>query len=235
MSIDYSILEDRLGYKFRNRQGLVEALTHPSFAYEQNLETVDNQRLEFLGDAVLQLIVTEYLFAAIPEAPEGAMTKIRAGLVCEETLTRLALTLELGGYLRLGHGETLSGGAANPSNLSDAMEAVLGAIYLDGGMERAREVMTGLLDPYFEPAIGGSLTYDYKSRLFEWAQAGQDREIKFLVETTSGPEHDRHYQVGLYLNDRLQVTGEGRTKKAAEQDASRLFLETMIGEEQTRC
>ncbi|NLA96316.1 MAG: ribonuclease III, partial [Clostridiaceae bacterium] len=124
--MDLTALENRIGYSFKDRQLLLEALTHPSFAYEQDLATRDNQRLEFLGDAVLQLIVTEDLFAENPDAPEGVMTKKRAGLVCEQTLTRIALSIDLGRFLRLGHGESLSGGGSNPSNLSDGVEAVLG-------------------------------------------------------------------------------------------------------------
>jgi ribonuclease-3 len=228
--MDLTVLENRIGYSFRNRQLLLEALTHPSFAYEQDLETRDNQRLEFLGDAVLQLIVTEDLFAEFPDAPEGEMTKKRAGLVCEQTLTRIALSIDLGSFLRLGHGESLSGGGANPSNLSDGVEAVLGAVYLEGGMESARLVMKGLLMPYWELASSGGLAYDYKSRLFEWAQSHKGMDLEFLVHETSGPDHDRQYTMGLYIDGQIKATGSGKTKKAAEQDASCRFLQARTGD-----
>lgn len=232
---DLSILENRLGYSFQDRQLLLEALTHPSFAYEQQAGSRDNQRLEFLGDAVLQLIVTEDLFTKSPQAPEGLMTKTRAALVCEQTLAGVARSLELGSFLRFGHGESISGGASNPSNLSDAVEAVLGAIYLEGGMEPARRVMTRLLMPYVKLASRGELAYDYKSRLFEWAQSHKDMELKFQVHETRGPDHDRQYIIGLYIDGQLQTTGEGKTKKAAEQDASCRFLEDRGGDGPTPC
>lgn len=228
--IDCSTLESRLGYVFQNRQLLFEALTHPSYAYEQAEETKDNQRLEFLGDAVLQLIVTDHLFVALDGAPEGVMTKTRAGLVCERTLAHLAVSLGLGSFLRLGHGESMSGGASNPSNLADALEAILGAVYLEAGMEEARRVLTPLMAPFFELAIEGSLSFDYKSRLFEWAQARRGLEVRFEILSTSGPDHDRSYVTGLFIDGSLRAQGSGRTKKASEQDASRQFLETLPGE-----
>ena len=233
--IDFSILENRLGYSFENRRLLAEALTHPSYAYEQQNATRDNQRLEFLGDAVLQLIVTEHLYAENTDAPEGMMTKIRAGLVCERTLAQLALSLELGNFLRLGHGEFLTGGGSNPSNLSDAVEAVLGAIYLERGMEAARQVVIRLLQPYFKLAVNGGLDNDFKSRLFEWTQSHKKMDLEFRVLETSGPDHDRQYTVGLYIDSQLKKTGVGKTKKAAEQEASRRFLESLTGDETGPC
>ncbi len=163
------------------------------------------------------------------------MTKTRAGLVCEPTLAQVALSLDLGSFLRLGHGESLSGGGSNPSNLSDAVEAVLGAIYLEGGMEPAREVMIRLLMPYLELATLGKLAYDYKSRLFEWAQSHKEMDLEFLVHETKGPDHDRQYIMGLYIDGQLRSTGKGKTKKAAEQDASCRFLQAMTGDELTPC
>ena len=225
MKDDVLTLEDRLGYQFRRKELLFAALTHPSFAYESQEKVQDNQRLEFLGDAVLQLFVSETLYDINQEATEGEMTRMRANLVCEPTLTRIARSLWLGDALRLGHGEQMTGGADNPSNLSDALEAVIGAIYLEAGTKAAKDVVARLFSPYVELALDGRLRYDHKSRLYEWAQSDQGRELEFRLLDMEGPEHDRHFTVGLYIEGQLRTQGTGRTKKAAEQDASRRFFE----------
>lgn len=225
MSNDWTSLEERLGYRFADRDLLSEALTHPSYAYEKGGGRGDNQRLEYLGDAVLQLVISEHLYRDGKQEDEGRMTKMRADLVCEPTLTLLARSLGLGDQLKLGRGESLSGGADNPSNLSDAMEALIGALYLDGGMERTRERVLALFAPYIDMAFAGQLTYDHKSRLFEWAQSRPDTRVLFSLLQTQGPEHDRIYRVGLYIRDRLEAEGQGRTIKAAEQDAARIFFD----------
>ncbi len=224
MTLDLTTLETRLGFSFSNQQRLLEALTHPSHAYENGKQEVDNQRLEFLGDAVLQLLASEYFFIARPDAPEGEMTKLRADVVCEQTLTQVANSLQLGSYLRLGHGEALTGGGSNPSNLSDALEAVIGAIYLEGDLDQVRQVVVRLFEPYFKLSLAGHLTYDHKSKLYEWAQARDDTDISFRVQEEIGPDHDRRYIVGLYIDGILKTVGSGRTKKAAEQDASFIFF-----------
>lgn len=234
MSTDLDSLENRLGYAFTSRALLLEALTHASYAYEQEGGAADNQRLEFLGDAVLQLVMTDYLFRQDLTAQEGVMTKKRAGLVCEQTLAQVALSIGLGAFLRLGHGEAGSGGAANPALLSDALEALLGALYLDGGLETARRIILELFSPYFDLALDGRLTYDHKSHLYEWAQSQPDTSIDFQVREAAGPEHDRLYTVDLYVDGCVQAWGQGKTKKSAEQDASRRFLE-MKGDGQTSC
>ncbi|HZK28806.1 MAG TPA: ribonuclease III, partial [Clostridia bacterium] len=228
MTLDLTALETGLGFSFRNQQRLLEALTHPSHAYEHGRHEEDNQRLEFLGDAVLQLLASEYFFEARPDAPEGEMTKLRADVVCEQTLTRVARNLRLGSYLRLGHGEALTGGDSNPSNLSDALEAVLGAIYLEGGLDGVRQVVVRLFEPYFKLSLAGNLTYDHKSRLYEWAQARDGTAISFRIEEQTGPDHDRRYRVGLYVDGILKTVGSGKTKKAAEQDASFLFFDQCV-------
>ena len=225
MPDDVSTLEERLGYLFRNRELLLSALTHPSFAYESHDKKADNQRLEFLGDAVLQLVVSETLYTQKSEAAEGDMTRMRANLVCEPTLTRIAHTLDLGAFLRLGHGEQMTGGRDNPSNLSDALEAVFGAIYLDGGLGAVDAVISKLFSPYVELALGGRLHYDHKSLLYEWAQSDKGRDVEFKLLDMTGPEHDRQFTVGLFVEGKLINNGTGKTKKAAEQDASRRFFE----------
>jgi ribonuclease-3 len=222
--LDYAALESRLGYSFLDKQLLVDALTHSSYAYEQNVAVQDNQRLEFLGDAVLQLVVTEHFYRTLSDTAEGEMTKLRSGVVCEPTLVLVAHSLGLGSFLRLGHGESLAGGNENPSNLSDAVEAVLGAIFFEGGYGAVREVVLRLFEPYFELALEGRLIYDYKSRLYEWAQAKGDNVISFTVLEESGPPHDKTFRVGLWINDVLSAEGCGQSKKAAEQQASRVFF-----------
>ncbi len=231
MISDLTTLETRLGYSFRNKQLLIDALTHSSFAYEQEKKTSDNQRLEFLGDAVLQLVVTEHLYVILPDTPEGEMTKQRAGIVCEPTLALVARHLNLGAYIRFGHGEALAGGADNPSNLSDSVEAILGAIFFEGGYKAAKDVVLSLFDDYFKLALEGRLVYDHKSKLFEWAQAQGDVTPTFQVLEEMGPVHDRTFKVGLFFNNELFTKGTGRTKKAAEQDASREFFIRQEGKE----
>lgn len=224
MIFDLTALESRLGYSFRDRQLFVDALTHSSYAYEQEDTTRDNQRLEFLGDAVLQLVVTEHLYRILSDAAEGDMTKLRAGIVCEPTLVLVARSLELGAFLRLGHGEALSGGVDNASNLADAVEAVLGAIFFDGGYEAVRDIVLRLFEPYIKMALEGRLVYDHKSRLFEWAQAQGNKIPLFRVLEESGPPHDKTFKVGLWINEEFCSEGTGQSKKAAEQEASRAFF-----------
>lgn len=183
-----------------------------------------NQRLEFLGDAVLQLAVSSYFYRLYPEASEGEMTRWRTEIVREETLVRVAKSLDLGAFLFLGRGELLSGGTDNPSNLADAMEAVLGAIYLDGGFQAASDVVQRLFEPYFKQVFQGRLSRDFKSRIYEWAQSMSGISISFRVIKETGPEHDRLFTIGLFVNDELQAQGEGHSKKDAEQQASRFFL-----------
>lgn len=183
-----------------------------------------NQRLEFLGDAVLQLAVSSYFYRAHPDASEGEMTRWRTEIVREETLVRVAKSLDLGSFLLLGRGETLSGGADNPSNLADAVEALLGAIYLDGGFQAASDVVQRLFKPDFKLVLQGGLLRDFKSRVYEWAQSKTGITITFRVLEETGPEHDRRFTLGLFVNNELQAQGEGHTKKDAEQQASRIFL-----------
>ena len=183
-----------------------------------------NQRLEFLGDAVLQLAVSSYFYRSYPEASEGEMTRWRTEIVREETLVRVAKSLDLGAFLLLGRGEALSGGANNPSNLADAVEAVLGAIYLDGGFQAVSEVVERLFEPDFKLVLDGGLSRDYKSRVYEWAQSKTGTSITFRVLEETGPEHDRRFTLGLFVNGELQTQGEGHSKKDAEQQASRIFL-----------
>lgn len=229
MILDLATLESRIGYSFFDKQLLIHALTHSSYAYEQDVAVQDNQRLEFLGDAVLQLVVTEHLYRTLSETAEGEMTKLRSGIVCEPTLVLVAQSLGLGSFLRFGHGEALAGGDENPSNLADAVEAILGAIFFESGYGAVCEVILRLFAPYFELALEGRLIYDYKSRLYEWAQAKGNQNISFRILDEIGPPHDKTFRVGLWINGVLSAEGSGQSKKAAEQQASRAFFHGMIG------
>lgn len=224
-------LEDSLGYVFQNRELLKRALTHRSYANEfQTAGLADNERLEFLGDAVLDLAVSQYLMEALPDSDEGELTRIRADVVALPSLAALARTLEIGSLLLLGKGEERTGGRNKSSLLADALEAVLGAVFTDGGYSAAREVILPLFVPLLQQASNDS-GQDFKSRLQEVLQARQrDLPIYQLVNTT-GPAHERTYQVDVLFNNCSYGSGQGRTKKSAEQAAAKAALKRL--EEET--
>ncbi|RMH40514.1 MAG: ribonuclease III [Deltaproteobacteria bacterium] len=220
---DLSALERRLGYRFRDRALLVRAVTHRSFANEHPDAGGDNERLEFLGDAVLDLVVGEQLMARHPDLHEGDLSMLRASIVSEAGLSAIARDLGLGDHLRLGRGEERSGGRDKPSLLADALEAVVAAIYRDGGFDRAAEVVARL----FAGAIAGAVATeppDYKTRLQEWSQARFKVPPEYEVVAERGPDHDKTFRVDVRLRGRVLATGEGRSKKEAEQAAARAAL-----------
>ena len=195
------VLEERIGYRFRDRSLLRQAMTHSSFTNEQKIRRAQNyERLEFLGDAVLELVSSEFLFRENPKMSEGELTKKRASMVCEPSLAFCARDLELGRFMLLGKGEENTGGRGRDSIVSDAMEAVIGAIYLDGGMEKAKAFIDRFVLSDLEDK---QLFYDSKSTLEE-----------------SGPEHDKMFRVSVNMEGEILGTGEGKTKKAAEQQAA---------------
>lgn len=211
-------LEERIGYRFRDRALLKQAMTHSSFTNEQKIRRTQNyERLEFLGDAVLELVSSEFLFRENPRMSEGELTKKRASMVCEPSLAFCARDLELGRFMLLGKGEENTGGRCRDSIVSDAMEAVIGAIYLDGGMEKAKEFINRYILCDLEDK---ELFYDSKSNLQELIQGKLKKEFNYELLEESGPEHDKLFRVSVNMEAESLGMGEGKTKKAAEQQAA---------------
>jgi len=218
-------LAEKLGYVFRNERTLLEALTHSTFAYEHRQDAlISNERLEFLGDAILDQVVSEFLFQQPELLSEGTMTRTRALVVCENTLARLARKLMIGEAVLMGRGEAQTGGRSKPSNLANAMEAIFGAVFLDGGYETVRRIILHLLDDPLRQALAGQIVYDYKSRLLELTQAVHASAVRFAILDEQGPVHERLFTAGIYIGDRLIAQGNGNSKKEAEQQAARFAL-----------
>ena len=213
-------LEQVLHYQFKNPALLRIAMTHTSFANESKVPTHHNERLEFLGDSVLSVVVADYLFHH-SSRPEGELTRMRAALVSEEALFRFAAEIDLGSYLRLGHGEELGGGRTRPSVVSDAFEALIAALYLDGGMEVARNFILPFITE------GKHAEADYKTRLQEIVQQNPEERLSYVVESESGPDHDKRFVVAVRFNSDRVARGEGRSKKAAEQSAAKEALKLL--------
>lgn len=211
-------LQKRIGYHFKNTALLKRALTHSSYMNEQKInKNGDYERLEFLGDAVLELVSSEFLFHEHPEVPEGELTKMRASMVCEPSLAFCARDIELGSFILLGKGEENTGGRERDSIISDVMEAVTGAIYLDGGMEPAKAFINRFILSDLEDK---QLFYDSKSNLQELIQGKLKKEFQYELLEESGPEHNKQFKVAVRMEDEVLGEGEGRTKKAAEQQAA---------------
>lgn len=225
-------LEEKLGYSFRDKSLLQGALYHSSFANEhRTLGISSNERLEFLGDAVLGLVAADYLYRKHPEAPEGELTRIRAALVREESLHEVALSLGLGEYLKLGHGEEVGGGRQRPSILADATESVFAAVYLDGGMEAARALIHRvLLEKAPEEKVEERLR-DYKTALQEFVQRKPDQTLGYEMVGSSGPDHAKVFTACVLLNGKPAGLGSGRSKKEAEQSAAKAALEQLQNQE----
>lgn len=221
--MEYEALERVLGHTFQNRALLETALTHTSFANEARHGTKHNERLEFLGDSVLSIVVAEYLFTH-SSLPEGDLTRMRASLVCEAALFGFAQKIDLGRWLRLGHGEELGGGRTRPSVVSDAFEAVIAALYLDGGIEAARAFIL----PFVTSALTKqSAEEDYKTKLQEVVQQNPSERLRYVVASQTGPDHDKHFVVEVHLNSNCIGSGEGHSKKQAEQAAAKEALALM--------
>ena len=210
--------QQKTGYQFRNEGLLRQALTHSSYANEHHMKKLsDNERLEFLGDAVLEIVSSEYLYHLHPDWPEGELTKLRASIVCEQTLAFCTRALHLGDYLFLGKGEDLTGGRERKSVLSDAFEAVMGAVYLDGGFANAKEFIHRFVLDDIEHM---KLFYDSKTILQEMVQGQSLGELFYRLVGESGPDHNKSYVVEACIGGRAEGSGKGYTKKAAEQEAS---------------
>lgn len=211
-------LQQVIGYEFHQGGLLVQALTHSSYANEKRMKKhSDNERLEFLGDAVLEIVSSEYLYCNFPDLSEGELTKMRASLVCEPTLALCTSQLQLGDYLLLGKGEDHTGGRKRKSILSDALEAVIGAIYLDGGFASAKEFILRFI---LTDIAHKQLFFDSKTILQETVQGQNMGEISYQLVGEVGPDHDKVFQVELWIGDSKKSVGEGHTKKAAEQAAA---------------
>ena len=214
-------LEKNIGYHFRNKELLKTAVTHSSFANENRGGMAYNERLEFLGDAVLQLVTSEKLFTENPDMPEGRMSKQRAVLVCEDALAGYSQEIRLGDFMLLGKGEEATGGRHRPSILADAFEALIGAIFLDGGMDNAKKFVRHFLD-----AAHMSLK-DYKTLLQEIIQKNPGERLSYVVTGESGPDHDKVFNVEVHLNSNVIGKGTGKSKKQAEQAAAKEALALM--------
>ncbi len=218
-------LEERIEYAFKDRSLLVRALTHSSFANECRLEQGDNEQLEFLGDTIIGFVVSEYLLVNHPDFSEGRLSKLRAQLVSSSSLFRSAYALQLGRFLRLGKGEENSGGRKKQAVLVDATEALVAAVYLDGGMEAARRlVVRQLEDELGDIRSGRFVSSNYKSRLQEKLQSLREQPPVYSVIDESGPDHQRKFCVRLTIGGEPTAQGRGETKKSAEQDAARQAL-----------
>ena len=218
-------LEKKLGYTFRNPALLSEALSHSSYANEhRNAKLSSNERLEFLGDSVLGFVTAEYLFAGHPDLPEGDLTRIRAALVCEQSLYEVASKLELGRYLKLGRGEEAGGGRQRTSILADATEAVFAAVYLDGGIQPASALIHRvLLNAERESAVE-ERRKDYKTALQELVQRQADQVLSYRMVGEHGPDHAKVFSAEVLLNGTAIGSGSGHSKKEAEQSAARSAL-----------
>lgn len=218
-------LEARLGYTFRDRKLLENALMHSSYANERRAAgCTSNERLEFLGDSVLGMVTAEKLYKLFPDLPEGRLSRMRAELVCEQSLHAVALGLQLGDYLLLGKGEAHTGGRERPSILADAVEAIIAAMHLDGGLEVARSfILTNVLAGLDAGVMHHVI--DYKTELQERVQRKADQHLEYRLTGESGPDHNKRFTMAVLLNGAEIGSGTGRTKKEAEQAAAKAALE----------
>jgi len=219
-------LEAAIGYRFKNISLLQNALTHSSYANERwHNSLLSNERLEFLGDSILGMTVAEYLYRNFPDRPEGELTRMRADMVCEKALAKVAARIGLGRHLMLGNGEEQSGGRSRDSILADAVESVIAAAFLDGGMDAARQFIDRFV--LVEIPVQKLHNADYKTALQELVQQKKNQVLSYVLTGESGPDHDKHFEVEVKLNGTAIGTGSGSSKKRAEQDAARCALEKM--------
>ena len=220
-------LETAIGYKFRNIQLLQNALTHSSYANERwHNSLLSNERLEFLGDSVLGMLVAEYLYGTFSDRPEGELTRMRADMVCEHTLATVANKIGLGEHLLLGHGEERLGGRSRESILADATESVIAACFLDGGLEAAAQFVKKYI--LVEVPVSRPNNMDYKTALQELVQQKKNQVLVYTLVGQSGPDHDKLFDVEVSLNGTVVGTGSGRSKKRAEQMAAKAAVEKLF-------
>lgn len=219
-------LQQKIGYIFKDISVLSEALTHSSYSNEIGKNTKCNERLEFLGDSVLSLVVTNHIFSNYEKLPEGDLTKLRASLVCEKTLYKFAKLIDLGSFIKLSRGERHGGGADRPSILSDAFEALIAAIFLDGGYDEAKKFVMAFIEPEIKNMRKKPVN-DYKTTLQEIVQKNPGERLEYRLISESGPDHNKHFVAEVLLNSNSIGKGGGRSKKEAEQQAAREALELM--------
>ena len=220
-------LETAIGYQFRNIQLLQNALTHSSYANERwHNSLLSNERLEFLGDSVLGMLVAEYLYKTFPDRPEGELTRMRADMVCEHTLATVANKIGLGTHLMLGHGEERLGGRSRESILADATESVIAACFLDGGLAAAEQFVKQYI--LVEVPVSRPNNMDYKTALQELVQQKKNQVLSYTLVGQSGPDHDKQFDVEVSLNGTVVGSGSGRSKKRAEQMAAKAAMEKLF-------
>ena len=219
-------LEEAIGYRFQNITLLQQAMAHSSYANERWHDSLmSNERLEFLGDSILGMLVADYLYRTFPNRPEGELTRMRADMVCERSLAVVAVQLDLGKHLLLGKGEEQGGGRHRESILADAVESVIAACYLDGGMEAAKSFVEKFV--LVHVPVNHPNNMDYKTALQEKVQQKKNQTLSYVLVGESGPDHDKHFQVQLRLNDQVVGVGSGSSKKRAEQEAAKAALEAL--------
>ena len=227
--MDYSILEKEIGYTFKDKSLLENALTHTSYAYEKKVES--NEKLEFLGDSILEFLSSIYLFQNYKNLKEGEMTKVRAQVVCEDSLYKIALAHNFSDFLRLGKSERMSGGSVRPAILADSVEAVIAAIYLDGSLANAQEFIINNLKDDIKLASENVGQKDYKTVLQEILQKNGDVNIRYKIIKESGPDHEKTFSSEVIYNGKILASGEGNSKKHAEMEAARHAIESLKNKE----
>ena len=223
--MDYSKLEKELGYTFKDKNLLQTALTHTSFAYEKG--TVSNEKLEFLGDSILEFLSSIYIYNNYPKLKEGEMTKVRAQVVCEASLHKVAIAHNFSDFLRLGKSERVSGGKVKSAILADSVEAVIAAMYIDGGLEVVNNFIIKNLKEEIEFATQNVGQKDYKTVLQEILQKNGNVHIEYKIIKESGPDHDKSFVAEVLCNKKVLASGSGKSKKHAEMEAAKLAIEKM--------
>ena len=224
ISSNIELFEQKINYEFKNKEYILEALTYSSYSNE-NKNYPFNEGLEFLGDSVLSIVISDYLFKKETKLPEGELTKIRANIVCEESLSEVSKNIHLGKYMLLGKGEEATGGRERISILADALEAVIAAIYLDGGIKCAREFILTNMEKIINDSIKGKIFRDYKTCLQEVLQSNGENNIWYKLIEEKGPDHNKRFVMEVGINDTVLGVGEGKSKKDAEQVAAKCALD----------
>ena len=229
--MNFEKLEKSIGYKFKNKELIRKALTHTSYAYENKVES--NEKLEFLGDSILEFISSKYIYNNYKKLKEGEMTKVRAEVVCEDSLYKVAKSHNFSDFILIGKSEANSGGRFKPAILADSIEATIAAIYFDGGLNKAEEFIVNNLKTAIENSTKHVGMKDFKTVLQEKLQENGDIDIKYTVIKETGPDHDKIFTVKVEADGKMLATGEGRTKKHAEMDAAGKALESLNKEEES--